>query len=742
MTSVPTTMSGGLPAARPTAIAASQASPAPSAMGGSIDPIKLVNKYKWLLAGAAVLGGVVGVGSHFLLLNLAPLWTPKAILKCLPAPSGDIVQNINLTSDIELSRFIQTQARIMTGDAVLQRLAESSQLRDQAKVWCKQFYKLDPNSGQEVFNTKAALEKLRDTVKARVIPQTSLMELSVAWRDRDDSTTVCRLVTDQYIKLITDESDDITRNMTKAFRDTIESVDKTMTQLKNKRESLIKDEKVQSIDDARSQQAIELQAVKEVLLEKTQSREGLLKQLVPLQEMNDKGDIVPPDDMLEEADRDPQVQESRSRVRLIETQRQMLINRGLSPDHRECRQNEVELKAARATSDEAQRRVVSKIFQGKLQQLQTGKSALEAQIEDLTTKQNKISARLIELTAIQTQLTDIARQMEGLQKQKEDNELGMRKTLATGDLPGARRVIVQDPARSPTEMTFPQIKLLAPAGMMLMVLLVGGTALVRELIDQRIKNPSDIAIIPRTRLLGWVPDAIEDPAGEGSVETAFRDRSRGIVAESFRQLRSSLNKRMQQAGHKTVLVLSGLPASGATSTVANLAMAYAAADRKVLVIDANFRRPGVHRVFGVAESPGLADVLGKQADYSACVQASGTANLDVMTAGSKEQRVLERLSTEAMGEVLAQARGTYDIVLIDVAPAIVAGDGLALAHRVDATALVVRAFGEKRGMVARIKNDLMDTRSEFLGVIVNGVRASSGGYMKGNIKAAHEYQNA
>jgi len=171
-------------------------------------------------------------------------------------------------------------------------------------------------------------------------------------------------------------------------------------------------------------------------------------------------------------------------------------------------------------------------------------------------------------------------------------------------------------------------------------------------------------------------------------------------------------------------------------------MAYASADRKVLVIDANFRRPGVHRVFGVQESPGLADVLGKQADYAACVQSSGTTNLDVMTAGSKEQRVLERLSTEAMGEVLAQARSTYDIVLLDVAPAIVAGDGLALAHRVDATALVVRAFGEKRGMVARIKNDLMDTRSEFLGVIVNGVRASSGGYLKGNIKAAHEYQNA
>lgn len=739
MTSVPTTMTGGMPMARG---AGSAAAPAAPAAMGTIDPIKLVNKYKWLLVAAGFLGAVLGVGAHYLFLQVAPVWTPRAVFKCLPAQQTDILQNVNLTSDTELTRFIQTQARLMTGDAVLQRLAESSQLRDQAKVWCKQFYKLDPNTGQDVFNTKAALEKLRDTVKARVIPQTSLIELSVAWRDRDDTTTVCKLVSDQYMKLLADESDDYTRNITKAFRDAIDSIDKEMTKERSRREGLIKDEKVQSIDDARSQQAVELQAVNEVLLTKTQDREGLLKQLAPMQAMNDAGDIVYPDDMIEDADKDPQVQEARSRMRLLETQRQMLVNKGLSPEHREFRQTEVDLKAARGAFDEVQHRVLQKIFQGKLQQLQTGKSALEAQIEDVTNKRNAISARLIQLTAIQTQLTDIARKVEGLQRQKEDNELGMRKTIALGDLPGAKRVIVQDPARAPTEMTFPQLKLLGPAGVLVMVLLVGGTALVRELIDQRIKNPSDIAIIPRTRLLGWVPDAVEDPAGEGSVETAFRDRARGIVAESFRQLRSSVNKRLQQAGHKTVMVLSGLPASGATSTVANLAMAFAAADRKVLVIDANFRRPGVHRVFGLQESPGLADVLGKQLDFGACVQASGTANLDIMTAGTKEQRVLERLSTEAMGEVLAQARGTYDLVLIDVAPAIVAGDGLALAHRVDATALVVRAFGEKRGMVARIKNDLMDARSEFLGVVVNGVRASSGGYLKGNIKAAHEYQNA
>jgi Mrp family chromosome partitioning ATPase len=95
-----------------------------------------------------------------------------------------------------------------------------------------------------------------------------------------------------------------------------------------------------------------------------------------------------------------------------------------------------------------------------------------------------------------------------------------------------------------------------------------------------------------------------------------------------------------------------------------------------------------------------------------------------------------------MTALLAEAKSRYDLVLIDTAPAIVAGDGLALAQRCDASLLVVRAMGEKRGLVARVRNELSETRGEFLGVLVNAVRASPGGYLKGNLRAAQEYQKA
>jgi capsular exopolysaccharide synthesis family protein len=160
----------------------------------------------------------------------------------------------------------------------------------------------------------------------------------------------------------------------------------------------------------------------------------------------------------------------------------------------------------------------------------------------------------------------------------------------------------------------------------------------------------------------------------------------------------------------------------------------------VLIIDANFRRPSLHRIMGLQESPGLADLLAGRRELDAVVQATSTPNLDLLSAGSKEVRVFERLSAQSMSELLTVARARYDIVLIDVAPVVVAGDAMGLAQKCDATVLVVRANAEKRGMVARVRNELSDTRSEFLGVVVNGVRSAAGGYMKGNIKAAAEYQ--
>ena len=261
-----------------------------------------------------------------------------------------------------------------------------------------------------------------------------------------------------------------------------------------------------------------------------------------------------------------------------------------------------------------------------------------------------------------------------------------------------------------------------------------------EVMDQRIKSAADVAMIPRTRILGIIPDADEDPANHTSIETLFMDSPNSVLAEHFRQLRTKITKSMGAHGHKTLLVAGAMPGSGATSVATNIAQACMAAGKNTLIIDTNFRRARIHTAFGLLESPGLGEALAGDQPITDCIQKTTTKGPDVMAAGARNLRVVERLGTQAMGQVLAEVSTMYDVVILDVAPAIVAGDAITLSSQVDATMLVVRAMSEKRGQVARLKNELSDNRAEFLGVLVNGVRSSAGGYMRKNIRTSHQYQ--
>lgn len=197
---------------------------------------------------------------------------------------------------------------------------------------------------------------------------------------------------------------------------------------------------------------------------------------------------------------------------------------------------------------------------------------------------------------------------------------------------------------------------------------------------------------------------------------------------------------MTNSAHKSLVVIGGMPGSGATSITSNLAFVYAAAEHRVLLVDANFRRPAIHKIFGRAEGPGLADVLARAKTLTEAVQpAQKPGEPDILSAGSAQHRVFERLGANVMSDLLREAGEKYDIVLIDVPPAVVSGDGMAIANRADASILVVRALAEKRGLVSRLRNELSESRAEFLGVVINGVRSSAGGYFKRNIRATQEY---
>lgn len=714
---------------------------ATSAAAGTstIDPVKLLNRHKWLLAAAAVTGGLLGAGANQALEKLYPLWKPIALFQC-SAQLENVGQSAGTANPEEMNRFMQTQIKIMTSDTVIGAVVDDPRLQSQAPQWSKFFMKKDPSSGQLAFNQDKALKWLRDDVAARVYPNTTLIELSYSYRYPEDATAIVGLVREKYMAELRRQGDATQDDRTRSIRDTLDRIQREVDGLQTRRKTIIDSERLESLDERLGATQLQVQRLNDEVVKTQQDLTATASQRNSMMsDLNNPEGSLFSDDIKQEAERDPTILDLRTSLSRMEAEQQSMLNNNKTTEHREYKALTARIAGAKQNLDAMLIQVQRKLFDGQLDRFTKLERSLKEQETKLNANLAEARNRLVALTRLQAEISDIDRQIENLLKTKADNNSDLQKIISLSQLASFNRVIVYQQERIPKELSFPQLKFMIPLGILLGIGAIGGLVVVREIADQRVKGPGDIALMPRMKLLGWIPDASEDPEGKGAPETAFRDRPKGVVAESYRQLRSALSKRIESAGHRTILVMSGMPGAGATSVVTNLALALAAADQRVLVIDANLRRPTLHRVLGMQESPGLADMLTGKKQLDSVVQRTSAPNVDFLAAGSKELRIVERLAAAAKGELLAQAKAAYDVVLIDVAPAVVAGDGIALAHRVDASILVVRAMSDKRGMIARIRNELADAKSDFLGVVVNGVRSSSGGYMRGNIRTASEY---
>jgi receptor protein-tyrosine kinase len=182
-----------------------------------------------------------------------------------------------------------------------------------------------------------------------------------------------------------------------------------------------------------------------------------------------------------------------------------------------------------------------------------------------------------------------------------------------------------------------------------------------------------------------------------------------------------------------------MPGAGTTTAATNLAAAFAAMGRKVCIVDANFRRPRLARAMDVHEDgSGLGDLLSGAATLEEVLVDAG-GNISVIAAGTPANRVIDRFNNGMFDSVIAELRGRFDLVIFDAPPAVVAGDAMLLANKVDAAVLLVRAHQEHRGLVARMINQLSDSRCELLGVLLNRPRGTAGGYLKKNYAAMAEY---
>jgi capsular exopolysaccharide synthesis family protein len=199
-------------------------------------------------------------------------------------------------------------------------------------------------------------------------------------------------------------------------------------------------------------------------------------------------------------------------------------------------------------------------------------------------------------------------------------------------------------------------------------------------------------------------------------------------AESFRQLRTSLQflDVGARAGgpseaRRLLSVTSSLAGEGKTTVAVNLAVALAETSARVLLVDADLRRPSVATRLGVEGAVGLTTVLVGQAEVSDVVQPWGGTGLDVLTSGELPPNPGELLGSPAMRSLLARLRAEYDFVIVDTAPLLPVADGAIVASLVDGTLLLANVAKVRRYQLAESLGSLARVEASLLGVVLNRV---------------------
>lgn len=274
----------------------------------------------------------------------------------------------------------------------------------------------------------------------------------------------------------------------------------------------------------------------------------------------------------------------------------------------------------------------------------------------------------------------------------------------------------------PTTPVSPNILRNALLGVVLALLAGVATALVRSLLNTRLRTVEDLQGSSDRIVLGVIPGS----RGAVDASRVLVESPYGLAAEAYRDLRTNLQFVKLVEGRRSVLVTSSLPGEGKSTVAVSLAHVMAMSGQRVLLVDADLRSPSVHGILGLEGSAGLTTVLIGQAELAEVTQPGGIDGLDVITAGAIPPNPSELLGSPAMGEMLAEASRRYDVVIVDAPPVLAVTDAAVLSQVVGGAVVVAQSERVRRAEFERTIAKLEAVEGHVMGLVLNRVRGVSG----------------
>jgi capsular exopolysaccharide synthesis family protein len=344
------------------------------------------------------------------------------------------------------------------------------------------------------------------------------------------------------------------------------------------------------------------------------------------------------------------------------------------------------------------------------QQAQNQQEFIAQQLEDIKTQiqetNDEIRKRQDELAGMDSarQITDTQNQITALQGKLSTLQNNYAALFSLTSQGAVNTLNVIEPAGLPTWPIGPGriVTILMAAAIGLVLACVA--AYVIEYLDDTIRRPEDVKRIFQAPVLGYIPDMDGDEKpGEGLY---VAKNPRHPVVDAYRSLRTNLEFAGVDEPIRTLLISSSDPQVGKTSLACNLAVVMAQGEKRVILVDCDFRRPRVHEFFGVSNNHGLSDVFLNWSKVEDVLKESGERKLEIITAGTLPPNPAELISSKRMGEILNRLVEMADVVVIDAPPFIVP-DAAVLSAKADGVLLVVRpGFTHEaaaRGMMEQVR---------------------------------------
>jgi succinoglycan biosynthesis transport protein ExoP len=372
------------------------------------------------------------------------------------------------------------------------------------------------------------------------------------------------------------------------------------------------------------------------------------------------------------------------------------------------------------------------------QEIQNDNTALTALLNTttagLTQEQKDKQASLIQQaqSTLQSKVSQQTQMQTTLQNYRTSYTILLQsyESIRLAESQSSTGVLLKDPAVPAKNPISPQPFRSGLLAAVVGIFLGAGIVFLIEFLDDSLRDPQEITKKWGIPILGMI---INFNSNNGN-ELITEKQPRAPVSEAFRSLRTNLQFASIATPIHSLIVTSPSPSDGKTTIVGNLGCVIAQGDRKVVLVDADLRRPRLDKVFQLQNRSGLTDqFIHPQETPDGSVQPTEVKNLSIVTSGSLPPNPSELLGSQRMVEIVQTLKTQFDLVVMDTPPALVVTDASVLANRFDGVLLVINPRISKRVAIKHAIEQLFQAKANLVGVVLNGVdvKKSRYGYYRG-----------